>query len=376
MNITTILQGHVLDQLKTLPENHVNCCVTSPPYWGLRAYGTEPQVWSDGWTGELGGEPTIQCYIAHMVEIFEEVKRVLRDDGVLWCNIMGGYQNKQMDLVPQRLVIALSDAGWYVRCDCIWHKPNPLPESVRDRPSKAHEYVFMLTKKGKYWYDAEAVRQPNSPNTHSHGVPNKPTTKRELMRFLKPDVKPGHYHKYEANGANLNSVWTLPTHAFPDAHFATFPPKLCEIPILASCPAKCCPHCGAGWVRVVKKGEKYPIRGYEADAITSRKERRFVRDKGWTAKSGYGNMQYEYNTVDWQPSCQCPHVVGETVPGLVLDPFLGSGTTALVANRLGRNAIGVELNAEYVAMAEKRIVDDQPLLNRVINPRDPPHNFR
>lgn len=220
INDSCILEGDALKVLSQLRSNSVQCVITSPPYWGLRDYGYE---------GQIGLEQTLPQFIFHLVAVFEEVKRVLRDDGVLWLNIGDGYTSgnrgyrapdkknparamsvrpdtpeglKPKDLmgIPWRLALALQDAGWYLRTDIVWHKPNAMPESVKDRPTRSHEFLFMLTKTERYYYDHEAVKEE--------------TADRKLR--------------------NLRSVWSINTQPSPWAHFATFPPTLIEPCILAS----------------------------------------------------------------------------------------------------------------------------------------------
>jgi len=253
-----ILQGDALEELRNLPDGGARCCVTSPPYWGLRDYRTD---------GQLGLERTPEEYVSRLVEVFREVRRVLADDGTLWLNLGDSYAAnrtyqvsptkwskleqgqsavvppglKPKDLVgiPWRVAFALQADGWYLRSDIIWAKPNPMPESVTDRPTKAHEYLFLLSKRERYYYDAEAI----------------------------------------AERRNKRTVWTITTQPFPDAHFAVMPQALVEPCILA---------------------------GSEP---------------------------------------------GDTV----LDPFAGSGTVGVVALRHGRRFSGIDLNPEYVAMAQRRI---------------------
>jgi DNA modification methylase len=362
--VITILKGDCRDVLPRLPDNSVHCVVTSPPYWGLRDYGTAQ--WEGGdpdcqhkvrenqslATSTLGGgkgtishtqegfknkcprcgairvdcqlglEPDFQTYIAGMVEVFREVRRVLRPDGTLWLNLGDSYSSggranygtwapdskqathtaiksaqraplqngiKPKDLcgIPWRVAFALQADGWYLRSDIIWSKPNPMPESVTDRPTKAHEYIFLLSKNERYYYDAEAITEQGSGRIAGNRTP---TTDREGTV------------KHAANGhgifaaqqracetRNKRSVWEISTAPFRDAHFATFPPALIEPCILAGCP------------------------------------------KG----------------------------------GVVLDPFGGAGTSGLVADRLGRNAILIELNESYAEIARRRIKDDLPLFAEV-----------
>ncbi len=398
-----ILIGDVRARLADLPDKSVQCVVTSPPYWGLRDYGVE---------GQLGLEKTPEEYVANMVSVFREVRRVLRDDGTVFLNMgdcyytqpagnktASGFQQKSQagqkgalaqfgarkaslpkhktlkpkDLVgmPWMLAFALRADGWYLRSDIIWAKPNPMPESVRDRPTKAHEYMFLLTKKGRYYYDQEAVREEQST----------PIDTKAHQRFGAPGGKAEHVYGHKVSGdkwvpsgkRNLRSVWTIPTQPFPDAHFATFPEALVVPCVKAGTSEKgCCPECGAGWVRVVERTN---------DPDSSAKGSRFdkgktgARDGGERTQPGERTLK---QTTGWKPSCTCPHPehgdvreftdqkIGErgsitylddppTVPCTVLDPFLGSGTTALVSARLGRDCIGVELSPEYVEIAQKRL---------------------
>jgi DNA modification methylase len=309
LEINKIYQGNALKVLKTFPDESIHCCVTSPPYWGLRDYGVE---------GQIGLESSPEEYVTKMVEVFREVKRVLRKDGTLWLNLgdsyaSGGMSNpsskstlgggkdlgaagysitrkipnglKPKDLVgiPWMVAFALRADGWYLRQDIIWHKPNCMPESVKDRCTKAHEYIFLLSKSRKYYYDHEVIKEPvkeisirraeygwncDRPSTKNASMNGEGIhTKKMGTRFVNPD------------GRNKRSVWTVTTKPFKEAHFATFPEKLIEPCILAGCPEG----------------------------------------------------------------------------GIVLDPFMGSGTTAVVALKHNRNYIGIELNPEYIKIAEKRI---------------------
>ena len=324
---STILVGDALERLRELPDESVQCVVTSPPYWGLRDYGVD---------GAYGLEPTLDEYIELMVEVFSEVRRVLRKDGTLWLNLGDSYNAgtaterqtsrtsvgdgkhgywtnphitkrcnaiglKTKDLVgiPWRVAFALQEAGWYLRCDVIWHKPNPMPESVTDRPTRAHEYVFLLTKSARYFYDAESIKEQVTGTAHSRGEGVNPKAKMPghnsrvfVDRVPKPRKQNPSFSAAVAGlveKRNKRSVWTIATHSFSGAHFATFPPALVEPCILAG------------------------------------------------SRSG----------------------------DTILDPFCGSGTSGLVASRLRRKFIGIELNPEYAAMAERRIREDAPLVNEV-----------
>ena len=263
----TVMQGDCLESLKSLGDESVNCCVTSPPYWGLRDYGESDQ---------LGLEETPEEYVANMVKVFSEVKRVLTKDGTLWLNLGDSYVGKSLVGIPWGVAFALQADGWHLRQDIIWHKPNAMPESVTDRCTKAHEYVFLLTKSSEYYYDHEAIKEK------AKGMPEVRDKNKEKYMADYPNrerFSAGERVYGEDGMANKRSVWSVNTKPYKEAHFATFPPKLIRPCIQAGCP------------------------------------------KG----------------------------------GIVLDPFGGSGTTAEVANGLGRDAILCELNPEYCELIEKRM---------------------
>lgn len=212
-----VIVGDAVETLRGMPAGVFQCCVTSPPYWGLRDYGME---------GQLGAEETPEEYVGHLVAVFAQVWRVMRDDGVLWLNLgdsytangKGGLKPKELVGIPWRVAFALQAAGWYLRSDCIWNKPNPMPESVVDRPTRAHEYIFMLTKSSKYYWNKAGATEPA-------------VCKRKRGRALHGDLVStngnaglGAHVVYETR--NMRTVWEIPTHAFKGAHFATFPPEL------------------------------------------------------------------------------------------------------------------------------------------------------
>jgi len=367
-----ILQGDVREQLQNIEEKSIQTCVTSPPYWGLRDYGAE---------GQLGLEPTPEEYVANMVEVFREVKRVLRDDGTVWLNLgdsyasnsdraslrLGGHDKscscsyctlpsnglktsvpvgmKQKDLVgiPWLVAFALRADGWYLRSDIIWHKPNPMPESVTDRPTKSHEYIFLLSKSQKYFYDAEAVKEPAQP--HKGKVLDNRESGTGLARGLNGQADRQGNFMAVGDGRNKRSVWTVSTQPYPGAHFATFPPKLIEPCILAGTSPKACEVCGSPWERVVEK-DRQPSR----PAIQSK-----TYDK---TPMEYGNRDPQRHettttTTGWQPTCTCDNK--GTGKCKVLDPFCGSGTTLWVAETNGRDSVGIELNPEYIELIKKRM---------------------
>lgn len=322
MELNKIYNQDCLTGMQQLPDQSVHCCVTSPPYWGLRDYGVD---------GQHGLEETPEAFISRQVEVFRELRRVLRDDGSLWVNIgdsyaasgrgggggsfqnndMGtkvsksnnkrspvtGYKRKDLVGIPWMLAFALRADGWYLRQDIIWSKPNPMPESCQDRCTKAHEYIFLLTKSEKYYYNAAAIATPYKEKTYTtFGIVSKgygdgtgliqsenwarDVKIRKPKQWKMPDgwdQRTKEEQQFE--GANKRSVWTMATKPFKEAHFATFPEELPYTCILAGCPEN----------------------------------------------------------------------------GVVLDPYMGAGTTALVARKTNRNFIGFELNPEYLAIAENRL---------------------
>jgi DNA modification methylase len=295
MELNKIIQGDCLEVLKTLESESIDCVITSPPYWGLRDYGVD---------GQFGLEKTPEEYVSKMVEVFKEVKRVLKKEGTCWLNLGDSYwanraENgqsyddnevqrkrscgknhsviKPKDLVgiPWRVAFALQADGWYLRQDIIWHKPNPMPESVTDRCTKAHEYIFLLAKSSKYYFDNEAIKEKS--------VGEEPISRMKIHNGLKQaklqSLKSTTLGTPANELRNKRSVWKISTKPFKEAHFATFPQDLIVPMVKAGCPKE----------------------------------------------------------------------------GITLDPFIGSGTTAVVARKLGRDYLGIELNPEYIKIAERRL---------------------
>lgn len=324
MEINKIYQGDSLESLKTFPDKSINCCVTSPPYYGLRDYGVK---------GQIGLEQTPELYVERLVTLFREVKRVLRDDGTLWLNLGDSYAGsgkgsnpdgtphpstltgkqgtnlgtvtgvnmpqkaneiglKHKDLIgiPWMVAFALRADGWYLRQDIIWHKPNPMPESVTDRCTKAHEYIFLLSKSRQYYYDHNSILEEANYDGRKDTIMK--GSEKYANGYFPTDVNTqsialtGHERWSNKIGEiparNKRSVWTVTTKPFKEAHFATFPPDLIVDCIKAGCPEN----------------------------------------------------------------------------GTLLDPFMGSGTTAMVARKLNRNYVGCELNPKYIKIAEKRLRDE------------------
>lgn len=396
MSEIKILNMDVIAGLKSLPEKSVHCVVTSPPYWGLRDYGVE---------GQIGLEKTPEEYVSKMVQVFREVRRVLRDDGTAWVNMgdnyaTGGYEPhdkgaalngydcpagwaaasrgqgamkiagvgglKQKDLVgmPWRLAFALQADGWYLRSDIIWSKPNPMPESITDRPTKSHEYVFLLTKKARYFYDADAVREGYSRDPLTFGNTNRTKIKGiDSMAKGSSDfmVKYGDDSEVNPAGRNRRTVWEIATQPTPEAHFATFPEALVEPCIKAGTSERgCCSVCGAPWVRVVEVIKDAPSVSWSTHKNDL--SRGNVLDKGYKVSELFRRGKYERNTVNWQPPCTCST---EIIPCTVLDPFGGSGTVAKVARDLKRDAIIIELNPAYVEIARRKLRADEQLFENV-----------
>src|SRR5690606_9664669 len=237
---------------------------------------------------------------------------------------------------------------WYLRADIIWHKPNPMPESVTDRPTKAHEYIFLLTKNPRYYYDADAIAEPA---TYRVIAPGKLGAVGVGKRNDAPDVAVSHTVKDENATRNKRSVWTIATQPYPEAHFATFPEKLVEPCILAGTSPKASPKCGAPWRRVVEKGE---LRGEAVIQDGPRPAADMRRVSASSLLRTNGRTWRERIDRGFEPTCTCE---GNDGSGkcIVLDPFAGSGTTLLVAERLGRQAVGIEINPEYVEMAKRRL---------------------
>jgi len=210
--------------LKKLEDQSVNTCITSPPYFGLRNYGVE---------GQIGLEETPEQFVENLVKVFREVKRVLRDDGTVWLNLGDSFlKNKQLGCIPFRVALALQQDGWYLRQDIIWHKPNPMPESVKDRCTKAHEYIFLLSKSQKYYFDNEAIKE----DAKFPQGPNSPQSIKKGKGEFGMDTRGGLSKIGAIPKKNKRSVWTVTTKPFKGAHFATFPMDLIEPCVLAGCP--------------------------------------------------------------------------------------------------------------------------------------------
>jgi len=267
-----ILEGDALTNLREMPDGAVQCCVTSPPYWGLRDYGAE---------GQLGLEPTPEEYVERMVEVFREVRRVLRDDGTLWLNLGDSYgPDKQLMGMPWRVAFALQADGWYLRSDIIWAKPNPMPESVTDRPTKSHEYLFLMSKSARYFYDAEAIREISVHAGETITLGAKSLSKGQSTGAnVRPSGNALRDSIVVTPHRNKRTIWTVPTRPFPGAHFAVMPPDL-VLPCVQAGSAigdlVLDPFSGAGTVGVVATRQKRSYVGIELNPEYAEMSRRRI----------------------------------------------------------------------------------------------------
>lgn len=410
---TVIRVGDALAVLRTLPDESAHCAVTSPPYWRLRDYAVE---------GQLGLEETPQAYVAALLPVFTELRRVLRRDGTLWLNVGDSYlggrcggqgpsgcmagrekasrgraasrllnkrapgmKAKNMAGIPWRLAFALQDDGWLLRSDCVWRKPSGLPEGVSDRPARNHEYVFLLSKAGRYFYDRDGVRQPHAEATL--GFLGRETQARAYGRVESQDPSgrvgsggwgasaehAGAVRRPDPRGATLRTVWTISSDCYEGEHTAPMPVALASLAIQAgTSDGQCCAACGRPLQRIVELGEP-DIELQRACGGDKNGEYHGEDRKGYAIKGAHGgavakarilSRLRKRTTVGWRRACQCPEGAG-TRPALVLDPFGGSGTTALAASRLGRDSVLIELNPASAREAERRITADCPMFNRV-----------
>ncbi len=426
-----VLHGDCRRTLATLPEKSVQCVVTSPPYWALRSY--LPKDHPDK-ALEIGREATPQEYVATMVGVFRQLWRVLRDDGTVWLNLgdsyaasgMGGngpdspfqkqqtnrgtlavnnpriapagFKPKDLIGIPWRVALALQEDGWYLRSDIIWAKPNCMPEGVTDRPTRSHEYIFLLTKSERYFYDYTSIKEPCIYDVNGNGTAHRkarvfennksfPTEERNGLRAGEfkdskqfngkhADKQRGHSQRHagfndrwdkmtleeQCTGTrNKRDVWFISPALYKGAHFATFPPELIKPCILAGTSEKgCCPACGAPWKRIVEKGAPDEahrqacgadaLGGYEGKS-TKNHAAHGVQDAS-AVKARILEGMRERITTGWKPTCAC--VSESVIPCTVLDPFGGSGTTGAVALELGRAAILCELNDAYLPLIHQR----------------------
>lgn len=323
-----ILVGDVRERLRELPGASIDTAITSPPYYALRDYDQD---------GQLGLEADVHSWVENLRGVFSQAARVLKPTGSVWLNLGDSFSRqakhgappKSLLLAPERLLLALSADGWIVRNKVIWAKTNPMPSSVGDRLSLTYEVVYFLVRSKNYFFDLDAIREPHrsSPAKRARPPRNIPISggwagplagPREGLRRAASAGRAGH-----ALGKNPGDVWQVATRGTSAAHFAVFPEELVRRPLLATCPEKVCTTCGRPWKRRILCSRDLP-----------------PELEGVVALPGLS------------PGCRCG---ASTVPGVVLDPFFGTGTTGAVAARYGRDWLGIELNPAYVALAERRL---------------------
>jgi len=372
----SILTGDVYDRLPDLPDESVHMVMTSPPYWNLRDYGEEDQ---------LGLEETPEEFVTNLADVFDEVMRVLRPDGSLWLNLGDTYDNKDLQQIPARVALELQSRGWILRNRVTWAKPNPMPQSVKDRLNDTTEAVFHLVKSKSYYYNLDAIREPHVDDSPSGN------TREE---WEQSGGRQGERMECHPDGKNPGDVFEVTTKPFPEAHFAVYPPELVETPLKATCPPTVCAECGSPYER--ETTEQHP---WERDSENVGRDQlrraleladkrgltedhfRAIQSKGFQdagqakevyngrnsddvdrlaaeAKDALGGYFREFITNDtetagWEPTCECD--TDATEAGIALDPFAGAGTTLLKAKELGRKFVGIELNPEYADMARARI---------------------
>lgn len=385
--------GDAESTLRELPSESVHCCVTSPPYYNLRDYKVG---------GQVGMEATPEKYVQRLVSVFAELKRVLREDGTLWVVLgdsyaakksgsSGTFKPKDLMGIPWRTALALQADGWYLRQDIIWFKGNPLPESVQDRCTRSHEYIFMLSKAERYFYDAEAIKEPavsshssgnkerkvavegersrinshlgssipwapGGPSRSSHDSFKRSSSKRGIPQLghrvgtHRPDRAE---NTYDTALRNKRDVWLVNVKPYKGAHFAVYPEALVVPCIKAGSPeAGLCPKCGKVWVRIVET-EKFNLSNAALAGNTH------CGGKGCYTSQARKNHDIRNGPVvlsrtqGFHPQCAC---AVDPVPAVVLDPFSGSGTTGVVALGLGRQYIGIDLNQEYIDLSRDRIL--------------------
>ncbi len=335
--------GDCFDVLSDLPAESVHSVMTSPPYWNLRDYDHDDQ---------LGLERSSDDYVQNIAEVMDKVKGVLRDDGSLWLNLGDTYDNKNLQQIPARVAIELQERGWILRNRVTWAKPNPMPQSVKDRLNDTTEAIFHLVKNKEYWYDLDAIREEHEAREWS---------KDERKRgWDNGEGQPQHVRcGNNPAGKNPGDVFEITTKPFPEAHFAVYPPELCEKPIKATVPPKVCVECGAPYEREVeRKGlsdeeirQHFPERdcGVSSDRNDQTKHQINHGERQELKKKLGKDSEFK----GWNTTCDCD--TDTTRSGIILDPFAGAGTTLLKAKELGRKFVGIELNPEYADMARARV---------------------
>jgi DNA modification methylase len=416
--VIRILTGDCITVMRALPAGSVHVCVTSPPYFGLRKYSDDPaelgrETLHDCLAWARGEPPCGVCYVCHLRAVFAEVWRVLRDDGTAWL-VLGdsyagswgnygarkgnqrsriatrwhrpayedpgegwdglpptasvpGLKPKDLIMIPARVALALQADGWYLRGEITWAKKAPMPESVTDRPTAATERIYLLAKEERYFYDNVAVMEPHKKEHLSrYGYAFWPEGTKEASGNGRPGNAANTSGMKLPNpaGRNQRNFWLLSPEPLSLPHYAAYPSEIPRRAILAGTSERgCCPKCGAGWKRIMEResGKIGPATDHYINRVPRPDDRSYTR-------ATYANTQVFRNSISlapngsggqttaWRPSCSCG--VDSTSPAVVLDPFGGSGTTAIAADRLGRDCILIELNPEYVKMAEQRIRND------------------
>lgn len=441
MDITNqIFNGNTFEVLKSFPDGCIDCSITSPPYWNLRDYKTNPIIWGGdkncshewttehkkpiklqagnpefkrkwreqatsndatngtfcikcgAWNGQLGLEPTPQLFINHLCDIFDEVKRVLKPTGTCWVNIgdtyststkgsggkspvqlgnMGSFfkgqklecdaPKKSLLMIPERFALEMINRGWILRNVIIFLKPNCMPESVKDRFTRDFEYIYFFVKNNKYYFEQqfEPLKEATVKRYQTGWNGNK---KRDYARGSHNNLdkyigNPDAVDESIRRGKNKRTTWPITTTSCKEAHFATFSPKLVETPILAGCPEMVCVTCGQPKQKIFKKEplpDKYKIY-LNGEAGDKKQSGSLI---GWRT-SVEGQKWLQENPpkhIGWT-KCKCKQQ--EIQPGIVLDPFAGSGTTLMVAKQLGRRFVGIEINPEYIGIIKKRINENK-----------------
>jgi len=435
METNKIIKGDCLEVLKELSDESVDMIMTSPPYWNLRDYGNEVKSKFSDWEGQLGLEPDFNLYISHLIQIFNEIKRVLKKEGTCWVNLGDTYSgsncgkgdtsdnkvqglnhkdkytgqkagktslpDKSLCMLPFRFAIEMVNNGWSLRNDIVWYKRNSMPSSVRDRLCNKWEHLFLFSKSKKYYFDLDAIRKPLKPesilpknagfskvvsfNYRVREATKVPlvakfgnmysATHKEIEKYGSPrareyrakceNYKSMHNRSAEerANGtphdlANCNpkggnpgDMWDITTQPHPFAHFACYPERLCERPIKAGCPEFVCNKCGKARIKIMKPSEEYAKLLNQSWTEDTDKDKQLRNQIGFQANTKKVACTAEY-LVNGYTDCGCNAGFNS---GIVLDPFLGSGTTALVALKLGRKFIGIEQNSDYIKIAEERL---------------------
>lgn len=444
--LNKITQGHTVPLMRKLPDDSVDCSVTSPPYWAARIYGVEYQIYSDdpncpghewihykqkgrdggsnqpkrqikgvgnfqnfdetrpafckhcySWYGELGNEPHFYLFIKHVADIYDEVKRVLKPTGTCWINITdayfgsggtftskiaahelmikwmkkygyweeysrtlkyskSGYRSKSMCMIPSRLAQELINRGWIVRNEILWVKPNQMPESCKDRLTRKYETVIFLTKSEQYYFDLDAVRQPLAESSIARDKRGR--IPKEGSKYYR-NIDDQNISNYTTNrgcnplGKNPGNVWDISTKGYSGDHFAAFSVDLLEIPIRAGCPEYVCKRCGKPREKIIEK-----IRKTRDNPTKAAKKLSFIGHGTGSSTLGKAKdgtalvSKTVIKSIKWLPSCNCD--AGFTA-GIVFDPFIGAGTTAIAAKKWMRNFIGFELLADYVKQANERL---------------------